>query len=128
MFVTSCTQSEQATLEVLNSLETALNDKDLETVLSLFAEDAIVQESYIPTATVYDTWIEIEVLWTNYLEVTQTSEFRNISIEGQTATFDWAEIGAIYTNIYPTIIEVQDGKIVYMDWFEESELVRTGEE
>lgn len=40
----------------------------------------------------------------------------------------WAEVGAIYTEIYPTRVEVHDGKITYLDFYEEEERVRTGEE
>jgi hypothetical protein len=111
----------------LKSLETAFNEKDLDTVL-LFAEDATLHDSWNPYMTVNDSWLEIDFLWTNYIKSAHTTEFRNISIDGDTATFDWVAIGAIHTEITPIKVEVQNGKITFKDWFAEPEEVRTGEE
>lgn len=70
----------------------------------------------------------IEHLWSVYFLTTFTSEFRDISVDGDTAPFTWAEVGPVYAKLWPTRIEVQNGKITYMDFYEDARRVLTGEE
>lgn len=42
----SCAPSGPSTLEIIDSLETKVNEKDMEGVMALFAKDAFVEESY----------------------------------------------------------------------------------
>jgi hypothetical protein len=56
------------------------------------------------------------------------SECRNIPVEGNTVTFEWAEVDSIFTQLCPTKMEVHDGKITLLDFYEDSQSVRTEEE
>jgi hypothetical protein len=38
------------------------------------------------------------------------------------------EVGTSYTHLWPTVIEVQNGKITYMDFYEDAETILTEEE
>ena len=125
--ISSCAPSGPSTLEIMDSLKTKVNEKDLEGTMALFAEDAVYEESYIHI-TYYGTE-EIEDMWIKYFRKTPfIAEFRDISVDGDTATYTWVEVGTSYTNFWPTIIEVQDGKITYMDFYEDKEQLLTGEE
>ena len=123
----SCAPSAPSTLEIMDTLMTNVNERDLEGVVTLFAEDAVFEISYENIA--YYGTKEIEYYWTTYyFRTPYISEFRDISVEGDSATFIWAEIGTSYTTLWPTIIEVQNGKITYMDWPEDTEPMLTGDE
>ena len=123
----SCAPSSPSTLEIMDILETKVNERDLEGVMTLFAEDAVFDISYETIS--YIGTKEIEYYWTTYYFTTPyITEFRDISVEGNSATFIWAEIGTSYTTLWPTIIEVQNGKITYMDWPEDTEPILTGDE
>jgi hypothetical protein len=114
-------------IEILETLETMANEKDLEGTMALFAKDAVVEESF--RNDVFDGTEEIERLWKGYYDyLTVPSEFRDISVDGDTATFRWAEVYTLNTNLWPVIIEVQNGKITYMDFYENLTTVPTGEE
>ena len=126
--VSSCAPSGPSTLEVLESLETKVNEKDMEGVMALFAKDAVVEETYRPVPLVFSGTEGIEPLWDLYFLTTSTSEFRDISVDEDTATFTWAEVGPVYTKLWPAIIEVRNGKITYMDYYEDAVRVPTGEE
>jgi hypothetical protein len=123
----SCTPSAPSTLEIMDTLKTKVNERDLEGVLTLYAEDAVFDVNY---RNVHFIGIEeIEYYWTHYYFLfPYITEFRDISVEGDSATFIWAEIGTSYTTLWPTIIEVQNGKITYMDWPEDAEPILTGDE
>ena len=122
----SCAPSAPSTLEIVDTLETNVNEKDMEGVMTLFAEDAVFEESYINIA--YYGNKEIEYMWNKYFRKPFISEFRDISVEGDSATFVWAEVGTSYTELWPTILEVQNGKITYMDFYEDAEHTLTGDE
>jgi ketosteroid isomerase-like protein len=124
----SCAPSGPSTIEILDSLETKVNEKDMEGVMALFAKDAVVEETYRPEPRVFNGTEGIEFLWSHYFLSTSTSEFRDISVDGETATFTWAEVGPAYTKLWPTIIEVRNGKITYMDYYEDAVRVPAGEE
>lgn len=113
-------------LEILDSLETEVNEKDMDGVMALFAEDAVVEETYEHSA--YIGTKEIERAWKKYVTTPFISDFRDISVDGDTATFTWVEVGTSYTKLWPTIIEVQNGKIIYIDFYEDVETLLTGEE
>ena len=105
--------------EILEALETKVNEKDLEGVVALFAEDAVWEESYKINHT-YEGIQNIERGWEVYFMTPVTSEFRDISVEGDTATFTWVEFRSAMTKLWPTIIEVQDGKITHIEWPEDA--------
>ena len=125
--VSSCAPSGPSTLEVLESLETKTNEKDMEGVMALFAKDAVIEESYRPETRVFNGTEGIEFLWNVYFLATFTNEFRDISVDGDTATFTWAQVGPL-TKLWPTTIEVRNGKITYMDFYEDAVRVPAGEE
>ncbi len=123
----SCTPSAPSTLEIMDIFETKVNERDLEGVLTLYAEDAVFDVNY---RNVHFIGIEeIEYYWTHYYFLfPYITEFRDISVEGDSATFIWAEVGTSYTFLYPTIIEVQNGKITYLAFYEDAERTLTGDE
>jgi len=123
----SCAPSEPSPIEILETLETMANEKDLKGTMALFAKDAVVEESF--RNIVFDGTEEIERLWKGYYDyLTVPSEFRDIAVDGDTATFRWAEVYTKNTNLWPVILEVQNGKITYMDFYENLTTVPTGEE
>jgi len=124
----SCAPSGPSTIEILDSLETKVNERDLEGVMALFAKDAVVEESYFPETRVFDGTEGIEFMWSVFFLSTNPDEFRDISVDGDNATFTWASVGPAYTKLWPTIIEVRNGKITYMDFYEEPVRVPAGEE
>ena len=126
VFISSCATSGPSTLEVMDTLETEVNEKDMEGVMALFAKDAVLEESY--EQIVYEGTEEIEMLWNLYFYTPFIGEFRDISVDGDTATFTWAEEGPMYTKLWPVVIEVQNGKITYMDFFEDATLIPAGDE
>ena len=119
----SCAPSEPSTLapsisEILDALETQVNEKDLEGVVALFAEDAVWEESY--NNRTFEGIENIEFNWEVYFMTPVTSEFRDISVAGDSATFTWVEFRSAMTKLWPTIIEVQNGKITHIEWPEDA--------
>ncbi|MGD8813763.1 MAG: nuclear transport factor 2 family protein [Anaerolineales bacterium] len=121
----SCAPAETSILEVIQALETAVNETDLEGMMALYASDAIVEESFRDM--IFDGAEEIELLWRSYFSAPHPSEFREISIDGNSATFIWAEIGAMNNVLWPVVIEARNGKITYMDFYENSSLEFAGD-
>ena len=72
----SCAPSGPSTLEVLNSLETSLNDKDKNGVMVLFAEDATTTGNVWSYNWNYEGIVEIEILINSTLKIPQKFEFR----------------------------------------------------
>jgi ketosteroid isomerase-like protein len=123
----SCTSSEPSINRILDTLETKANEKDWEGVTALFAEDAVFEESY--QQIVYDSPDQIELMWRNFLlNVPYTHELRDISVDGDSATFIWAGVTEIYTRLWPVKVEVQNGKIAFMDFYEDATRESTGQE
>lgn len=123
----SCAPSEPSTpapstSEILEALETKVNEQDLEGVMALFAEDAVWEESYKNRT--YEGIENIAWGWEVYFMTPVTSEFRDISVDGDTATFTWVEFRSVYNKLWPTTIEVQKGKITLIDWYEDAETVK----
>ena len=123
----SCAPSAPSTLEIMDTLKTNVNEKDLEGVMTLFAEDAVIEYSFENTP--YSGTKEIEHYWTTYVWPKPfIVEYRDISVEGDSATFIYVEVGTTtkgtsYIELWPTIIEVQNGKIIHMDIYEDSETI-----
>ena len=115
-----------STLEVINSFETLANDKNVEGTMELFAKNAVVEESF--RLVVFDGVEKIKSLWRGYYRNSPPCEFREITVDGDTATFNWAELGAVSANLWPVVIEVKNGKITYMDFYEDATRVPIGEE
>ena len=123
----SCAPSAPSTVEIMEILKTKVNEKDLEGVMTLFAEDAVLEYSFENAP--YSGTKEIEDYWT--IQVFPTSfiaEYRDISVEGDSATFIWVDAGTntdgtSYDKLWPTIIEVQNGKIIHMDFYEDKEVI-----
>ena len=126
LILAACTPTEPSPIEILETFETMANEQDVEGTMALFAEDAVVEESF--KNVVYDGAEEFENLWRGYYLEKITSEFRDISVDGYTATFNWAEVYAKNARLWPVIIEVQNGKITYLDFYENATTVPTGEE
>ena len=132
----SCTPSAPSTLEIMDTLLTNVNERDLEGVVTLFAEDGVYQNSY-ENESYYGTE-EIEHYWkTWYFPDPFITDFRDISVEGDSATFIWANVGTSYpgaqvsktfTELWPVIIEVQNGKITNLDFYEDAEIIVTIDE
>jgi hypothetical protein len=121
--VFSCAPSEPSTpapstSEILEALETEVNEQDLEGVMALFAENAVWEESYKNQT--YEGSENIAWGWEVYFMTPVTSEFRNISVDGDTATFTWVEFRPAMNKLWPTIIEVQHGKITHIEWPEDA--------
>ncbi len=111
-------------LEILDSLETEVNEEDLEGVMALFAEDALIETSY--KNRFFEGTQSIEFLWEEYFFTPVVGEFRDISVDGNTARFTWVEFRTGLTKLWPTNIEVQNGKIAHLDWYEEPARESTG--
>jgi len=118
--------SELSPREILEILETTANEQDLEGTMALFAEDAVLEESF-KNFTIEGTE-ELERFWKGYYSTEPTGEFRDISVDGDTSTFNWAEIFKTHSKLWPAIIEVQNGKITYLDFYEDGTTVFAGEE
>ena len=123
----SCAPSAPSTVEIMEILKTKVNEKDLEGVMTLFAEDAVLEYSF-------ENWSfhgtkEIEYYWTTYVFPKPfIAEYRDISVEGDSATFIWVDAGTntdgtSYDALWPTIIEVQNGKIIHLDIYENKEVI-----
>jgi hypothetical protein len=110
---------------VIKAFEVFNNEEDLEGIMALHAEDAIVEESF--RGVYLDTPRDIEVFWRNYYIWSEPSEFRDISICGNMATFIWAELHALPV-LWPVVMEVHDGKITYFDFYEASTIETNGGE
>jgi hypothetical protein len=120
-FPSSCTPSNSTISEVINALETLANEKNVEGTTELFAENAILEESYQGAYyPVYDGADEIFTLWRSYYRYSQPCEFRDINICGNNATFLWAEFMGQNAIIWPVVVEIKDGKIIYLDFYGDS--------
>jgi hypothetical protein len=116
--VVSCAPSGPSTLEVIDSFETLANDKNLEGTMGLFAKNAIVEESFKQKT--IDGTEEFESFWRGYYVGSPPCEFRDITVDGDNATFIWAELTPISEKLWPVVIEVKNGKITYMDFYEDA--------
>ena len=128
LLLSSCAPSGPSTLEVLESLETKVNEKDMEGVMALFAKDAVIEETYRPVARVSEGTESIEFEWGLFFLSTNPNEFRDIYVDGDNATFKWASVGPAYTKLWPIVIEVRNGKITNIDFYEDPVRVPAGEE
>lgn len=127
--MTSCSPSGPSTLEVLNSFEPSLNEKDKEGMMALFAEDATITGYYVAWEWDLEGIEEIETGFIDKaLNVPTILEFEVNNMDGDTVTFNWTLVGEIFTNNYLAEIVVQDGQITSLHWLEELETIRTGEE
>lgn len=129
--ITSCAPSGPSTLEVIDAFATSAVERDVEGMMALFAEDATVDESFRREGGdvyIYAGEEEIVRYWRSFFQFPVTSEFRDISVDGETATLGWVVIDSVYTRLYPVRIDVQNGKITYMDFYEESELLPKGDD
>jgi ketosteroid isomerase-like protein len=114
----SCGPSAPSTMEILEALEVEVNEQDLEGVMALFAEDALWDASY--KNEICEGFENIEWCWEIYFMTPVTSEFRDISVDGDTATFTWVEFTSAMNRYWPTIVEVQNGKITLIEWPEDA--------
>jgi hypothetical protein len=121
----SCAPPGPPISEVIQSFETLANEKDVEGTMALFARNAVVEETF--RGAVFDTPEEIETLWRMYYRMSPPAEFRDISIDGDSATFIWAEVSSMSTSLWPIVIEVKNGKITFMDFYEDSTLEFPGD-
>jgi hypothetical protein len=68
---------------------------------------------------------EIESIWADYFNTPWITNFRDISIEGDTVTFIWVDEGTIYTKLWPVKAEIRKGRITYIDFYEDATTVLT---
>ncbi len=125
--LSSCADSEPTELEmleILDSLETEVNEQDLEGVMALFAEDALWEVPFENETC--DGFQNIEWCWEIYFMTPVTSELRDISVDGDTATFTWGEFRPALNKYWLAIVEVQNGKITHIEWPEEPVRESTG--
>jgi hypothetical protein len=115
-FPGSCNPADSTILEAIQALEILANEKNLEGTMELFAENAILEESY--RGVYLDEPDEIEDLWREYYSDSLLCEFRDISICENLATFIWAELQSSNARLWPVVIEVHNGKITYMDFYD----------
>jgi hypothetical protein len=91
----------------------------------MFAENAILEQS---TREVYlDEPEDFVPYWRGYYLFSAPAEFRDIAICENVATFIWAELHALPV-LWPTLMEIHDGKITYMDFYEDSTIETNGGE
>jgi ketosteroid isomerase-like protein len=105
-------------MKILETLEAEVNEQDLEGVMALFAEDALWDASYKNETC--EGFENIEWCWEIYFMTPVTSEFRDISVDGDTATFTWVEFTSAMNRYWPTIVEVRNGKIILIEWPEDA--------
>lgn len=125
-FPSTCTSSDSTILEVISRLEILANEKNVEGTMELFAENAIFEESF--KGIFLDKTDEIESSWRGYYSLTRPCEFRDIIVCENNATFLWADLGPASNLLWPVMIEVNDGKITYMDFYEDYTIETIGEE
>ena len=125
-FPASCDPSDPALLETINRFEVLANEKDVAGTMELFADNAVVEESY--QEAVFEDPKQIKVLWWGFYSTAVTSEFRDIETCGNYATFTWAVIYGDNANLWPVIMEFKEGKITFFDFYETSTNVSIAEE
>jgi len=117
----SCTPLNSTISEIIYALEACANEKNLEGTMELFADDALLEETYQGRFhSVYDGAEKIQNLWRSYYRGSAPCEFRDINITGNNANFLWGEFKGKHVILWPVVIEVKDGKIVYLDFYEDS--------
>lgn len=125
--ISSCAPSGPSIEEVIDAFEMRVQERDVEGMTALFTKDATINESFrsneetgkfifIGEQEIYDWGL-------SFFQFPVNSEFRDISAEGDTATFGWVVTDPVYTKLYPVRIEVENGKITYLDFYEESTLL-----
>ena len=117
-FPESCTPSDPMILEIITAFELSANEKDVEDCMALWSEDAILEETFKNFS--IEGTEEIERFWTGYYSVSPPAEFRNVKACGNLVTFDWAELYAVSADLWPVYVEINDGKITYLDFYEDS--------
>jgi len=115
-FPASCDPTDVTILEVIQALEVLANERNLEGTMELFAENAILEESF--RGVFLDEPDEIETLWRDYYSDSLSCEFRDIDICENMATFIWAELQSSNARLWPVVIEVQNEKITYLDFYD----------
>ena len=120
---TTCALPGPSITEVLESLEASVNEGEIEAVMALFSEDAILDDPYAPSP--YEGLEQIERVLYVALLTPRNHEFRDISIDGASATFLWAAEGPALTKLWPMKVEIRRGKITYMDFYEDATTVPT---
>ena len=117
-FPESCSPADPLILEIITAFELSVNEKNVEGCLALWAEDAILKETFKNFS--IEGAEEIERFWTGYYSVSPPAEFRNVKACGNLVTFDWAELYAVSADLWPVYVEINDGKITYLDFYEDS--------
>jgi hypothetical protein len=117
-FPESCLASDSSILEIILSFETLVNEKDLEGTMDMFSEQAVFEESHRGLRK--EGTADIKAIWGSYYRLSPQAEFRNIVVCENMATFIWAELNALNDLVWPVLLEVQDGKITYMDFYDKA--------
>jgi hypothetical protein len=125
-FPASCTPADSTILEVIRAFEVLANEKNLEGTMELLAENAIIEESF--RGVFKEGTAEIEAFWRVYYWGSPPAEFRDIMICGNMATFVWVELHALRALFWPVVIEIHNGKITYLDFYEDSTIGSLGDE
>jgi hypothetical protein len=101
-------------VEIIESLETEVNEQDLEGTMALFAEDSLWEVTFENETC--DGYENIKRCWKMYFMTPVTNELRDIVVDGDTATFTWVEDRPGLIKYWPTIVVVEDGKIIHIEW------------
>jgi hypothetical protein len=115
-FPESCIPSDSSLSELLNSLETIAKRRNVDGFMDLFAENAVYKETYYDRY--FDNTEDIESYWRGYFSRSLPCEFRDIQICGDSARFIWAELDEDSAWLYPMVIVIENGKIVYMELYD----------
>jgi hypothetical protein len=115
-FPASCNPADSTILEVIQAFEILANEKNLEGTMELFAENAILEETF--RGFLIDESEYIESFWRQYYLDSDPCEFRDIVICENMATFIWAELRSVNARLWPVVIEIHNGKITYMDFYD----------
>ena len=117
-FPASCAPSDPSILDVLDAFVVLANAKNVEGTIELFAENGVLDESF--RGYHLEGTEEIAPLWRGYYRSSPPCEFRDVAACGNTVTFIWADLFGGNNTLWPVVIEINDGKITYMDYYQKS--------
>jgi hypothetical protein len=117
-FPASCAPSDPSILEIIDAFVILANDKNVEGTMELFAEYAILDESF--KGYHFEGTEQITPFWRLYYSTSPPCDFRDIAACGNIITFIWADLYGDNTTLWPVVIEINDGKITFMDFYEKA--------
>jgi hypothetical protein len=101
--ISSCAPSGPSISEIIDTFEITVKERDVEGMTALFAKDATINESFISDEEtgqyIFIGEQEINDWGLSFFQFPVNSEFRDISVDGDTATFGWVVIDSVYTKL-----------------------------